>query len=105
MGDAGIVLFESFDNDIHDNVVDDSEFGIRVVLGAGNNLVHDNEFKGISDGEGRVSRTSQAKPSLAFTASRHRAGQIRLAADGLQPRSSVLQPASLFFSMLLFFVF
>lgn len=51
MGDAGIVLFESFDNDVHHNVVDGSEFGIRLVMGSGNNLVHDNEFKGISDGE------------------------------------------------------
>eukprot|EP00752_Nemacystus_decipiens_P013623 g12081.t1 len=49
MEDAGIVLFESFGNDVHHNIVDGSEFGIRLVLGSAYNLVHDNGFNAIAD--------------------------------------------------------
>ena len=54
MGDAGITLFESFGNDIHHNIVEGSRYGVRMVLGSAENMVHDNEFKSNSDGEALV---------------------------------------------------
>lgn len=51
MKDAGIALMESFDTDVHHNVVDGAEFGIRMNLGAGDNIVYENSFNSISGGE------------------------------------------------------
>ena len=51
MQDAGIVLHESFDADVHDNSVTATVYGIRLVVGAGNNHIYDNTFDDISDGE------------------------------------------------------
>eukprot|EP00903_Cladosiphon_okamuranus_P017354 g15988.t1 len=48
MQDAGIAIMESFNADIHDNVIDGAEFGVRMNMGAGNNKVYDNVFNDIS---------------------------------------------------------
>ena len=44
MQDAGIAILESFDADIHDNTFSNVNYGIRISLGGGNNMVHDNVF-------------------------------------------------------------
>lgn len=51
MKDAGITLMESFDTYVHDNFIDGAEFGIRMNMGAGDNLVYQNIFNNISGGE------------------------------------------------------
>lgn len=64
MVDAGIVLMESSNNDIHDNVVDGARYGIRLVTGANNNEVYDNEFNDISDGEAYESCLTEGQNGL-----------------------------------------
>lgn len=51
MQNAGLSVMESFDNDIHGNVVDVARYGIRFSVGAGRNMVHDNTFKNTERGE------------------------------------------------------
>lgn len=48
---TGIVLHESFDCKVYDNYIHDTEYGVRLVVGAGNNRVYENDFKGITEGE------------------------------------------------------
>ena len=51
MGDAGIALLESEDADIYNNRVDGAEFGIRLNLGSRDNLIRENTFNDIWNGE------------------------------------------------------
>lgn len=51
MQDAGIAVFESFNANIYDNVIEDVRYGIRISLGGGYNYVHENVFRGCSEGE------------------------------------------------------
>lgn len=79
MKNAGLSLMESFDNDIHDNYVEESRYGIRLSVGSGRNKVHDNTFHNILRGEERrlsdggsrlvmknMSRTFKAPQSVSF---------------------------------------
>lgn len=67
MKDAGIVLHESFDGKVYGNNVYDSVYGIRLVVGAGNNHVYENTFKDISTGEiHKCSKREVAGASIWF---------------------------------------
>lgn len=47
--DAGIALMESFGADIHDNVIENCQYGIRLSVGSANNNIYDNSFDSCSD--------------------------------------------------------
>lgn len=44
MGDAGIAMMESFDNEIYDNLIENVRYGVRISLGGADNYIHDNVF-------------------------------------------------------------
>lgn len=48
MQDAGIAVMESSNANIHDNVIENVKYGIRVSLGGSYNNIHDNTFDGCS---------------------------------------------------------
>lgn len=49
MLDAGFAILESMDADIHDNVVENVKYGIRISLGGSGNQIYDNSFDSCSD--------------------------------------------------------
>eukprot|EP00903_Cladosiphon_okamuranus_P006681 g6521.t1 len=49
MKDAGIAMLESMDADIHDNIIDDVRYGIRMSLGSAGNNVYDNTFNSCTE--------------------------------------------------------
>ncbi|CAN0397213.1 unnamed protein product, partial [Hapterophycus canaliculatus] len=46
--DAGLALMESFGADIHDNIIENCKYGIRLSLGSAYNNIYDNSFDGSS---------------------------------------------------------
>lgn len=52
--DAGIAVLESFGLDIHDNVITGALYGIRVTLGSADNEVYDNVFEDTEGEKGVV---------------------------------------------------
>lgn len=54
MRNAGMVVLESMDADIHDNVFEDVKFGIRLSAGSSGNRIHDNIFNACSSCEGFI---------------------------------------------------
>ena len=51
MGDEGIALLESKNNEIYRNTVEGGEFGIRLNLGSNNNNIYDNTFNDVWGGK------------------------------------------------------
>lgn len=67
MQNSGIVLMESFGNDIHHNFVDGAASGIRMTMGAGVNKVYDNVLNDISDGETHLNSDIKFTNQTRFT--------------------------------------
>lgn len=51
MEDAGMAIMESMNAHIHDNSFKNVKYGVRLSLGASENLVEDNVFEGCTDCE------------------------------------------------------